>query len=231
MTYATRKAGLLAATVFGGILMFGASQAHANIISIGLQEVGFNGGAIDTVATDGSGSADANHVAFGTFLLNNVQGTGAPFVADPNFGTSSLDASGSTAGTLHVYITDQGVPGPIGSLASFFTSNTLTNGWTVTEATYIDSANGVFTTSGATVTLLDSESFSAIGSTQSSKTVSLPAGTYSETVEYTINANGVGSANSTVDIAPVPEPATYATFGVGLLALASMGFVAARRRS
>ncbi len=207
--------GLLGATMVVGMTVAAAPQAHAVLVSIGLQESGVNGGAI-TTETTGAGNASISGVSYGTFTLNNVSGTGAPFLVSPDFDTNSLNAVASSAGTLNVFITESGITSPVGGtqLLSSFTENSITSGWTVTESTWLDNANGTFTK----VTALGNGTFSVIGTNQVVTAASLGSD-YSITVEYSIVSNGAGSDNSTVDIQNVPEPMSVGLLGLGLLGL------------
>lgn len=191
-----------------------ASSAMANTISIGLQESGTNGGAI---TTEGSGSGNAAFSgSYGSFNINNVSGTGAPALAQGVFNTNSLNASTGAAGTLTVYVTDQGVtlaglPGTVGFLSSL-TENTLTPGWSVTESTYVDQGNGQY----ALTTPLSTATFTTGPLTDVlSATASLNS-PFSITAVYTIVANGAGSDNSTINVTAA-EPGSIALLGLVLL--------------
>jgi hypothetical protein len=101
---------------------------------------------------------------------------------------------------------------------SSFTSNSLPTGWSVREQTFIDTANGLYTTTpGGTVTQLGNVLFNAIGT---SVTAALaPSGAlYSVTHLYTIVATGAGSALSTITLA-TPIPGALPLFATGLLGL------------
>ena len=53
------------------------------------------------------------------------------------------------------------------------------------------------------------------------------AGPYSLTEVYTVTTNGAGSASSTINIAAVPEPSTWAMMILGFI---GVGFMAYRRK-
>src|SRR5690349_6650642 len=102
-----------------------ASTANSATITIGLQEAGFNGGAITPVAV-GVGSASINNFAYGTFTANNVDGTGRPILPLPDvLDTNSLNVSSASSGTLRVWVTSQNNTDVSNVFLSAFTSNRL----------------------------------------------------------------------------------------------------------
>ena len=204
-------AALLAATIAAS-----AGPAGAALISIGLQETGVNGSAVTTVKT-GAGSAGVVGYSYGTFGLNNIsaQGTTSPGTLFSN----AINTSTTAAGTLTIYLTEQGITAPITSakFLSSFTSNLIPAGWRVKETTYYSSSDALY--SG---TLLASHLFSSASAAVNFVDPALVgAGPYSLTEVYTIAAKaGGGTTNNTIDLTPVPEPSTLAVLGAGLLALA-----------
>ena len=95
----------------GGLLL-SAPAANALTVTIGLQEAGVNGGAITNEGTSGSVST-----SYGTFTTNIVGATGQPLPFDL-LSATSLNTSSSTAGTLNVWVTVQGLTSPV-SIGSF----------------------------------------------------------------------------------------------------------------
>ena len=203
-----------------------ASTANADTVTIGLQEAGTNLGAIDNV---GSGAGNVIFTGgYGTFNFNSVSGTGLPILTLPallDSNSLNVTSSNPSASTIKIYITESGITGPLSLpvFSSTYTSNTLSAGWTVVESTYVDPANGTFTTAD----LLSTTTFTATGTVTDSNLspANLGPGAYSVTDVYTVEAAaGSGNANDTIDTT-VPEPASLALLGTALV-----GFGVARRR-
>ena len=189
------------------------TMANAATITIGLQEAGVNGGAITPVAV-GVGSAQISNFAYGTFTSNTVDGTGRPILPLPDIlDSSSLNVSSTTAGTLRVYVTSQNNNDVSNVWLSAFTSNRLPTGWTVTEQTFLDPANGLFSTAIALGTAV----FNAMG-TSAAAALAASGANYSVTHLYTIVATGSGTANSTINLS-TPIPGALPLFATGLLGL------------
>jgi hypothetical protein len=128
-------------------------------------------------------------------------------------GTTSLDISSSAGGTLRVYVTSQNNTDVGNTWISSLTSNSLPGGWSVTEQTFIDPGNGLFTTT----TQLASNLFNTIG-TSVSAAIAASGNNYSVTHLYTIVATGAGTALSTINLA-TPIPGALPLFATGLLGL------------
>jgi hypothetical protein len=207
-----------------GVLMW-ASAANASTITIGLQQTGFNGGAITPVAV-GIGSASIQNLAYGTFNANSVSVTGNPILPLPDIlDSSSLNVLTISVGTLTVYVTSQNNHDTANAWLSSFTSNQVPTGWTVTEKTYLDPGNGLF----STAILLGSSVFNAQG--VSSNTALAFSGTnYSLTEVYTIESSGRGVANSTIDLSIAAVPGPIAGAGLPGLLAAGAAFIAWMRR-
>jgi PEP-CTERM motif len=201
------------------------SGAHADpSISIG---IGSSPTTVVSAAPGGlAGFTAANYL--GTGYSYNISATGSPLEDQPIFDTTSTQVKSlGTAGSAFVWITQQGLSAPLGinAFLSGFTSNTWTAGVvSVMENTYISTSNALF---GGT--LLASELFTApldsVSIVANTPSLSNP---FSETVEYIVNFGGAGTANDTIDVAAIPEPASLALLGVGL---AGLGVRYRRRRA
>jgi PEP-CTERM motif-containing protein len=235
----TRSRALAAAVL--AALGLGAQAADAGVLActgtdicIGLQEATVNSGHITLeAASPGFAFFDGN---YGTFKQSSPAiGVGVNgFVAGPGpaLDTNSVNVSSSTAGTLTIYVTERGLTSPSGInyFISSFTTNLLSQGWTVEESTYVDTADGLYNVSKTgldpTATLLGSHTFPAIGTSTSINASPSLSSPYSETAVFTIKATGKGQDNSTIDIA-VPEPESLALAG---MAMFGFGLALARRR-
>jgi len=195
-------------------LLVGASAAYADNVEIQLSESGY---ATFTSAA-GAGTQSFSGV-YGTFTINNISGTGSPYVPEPQLSSNSLNTTSTTGGTLTVKVTETGLTTLVPGFQSTLTSNTLPAGWTVVEQTWL--GTGAF---GESLELATT-TFTATGTTTITKATPLfPSDPYSETEVYIITSpGGTGQANDTIDLTAVPEPASIAVFGSALLGLAGLG--------
>jgi hypothetical protein len=215
------KYGVAAATFLSLGLAANASQAA---VYIGLS---LNGGAISTqVDADPSADSAAFFGSFGTFDLNLVTGSnpGAPTLLD----STTNNASTATAGILDVYITRDNISAPLNLIGykTSFTTNALPTGWTVRQRSYVNTVNTLYTGG----TLVGDVMFNTSNSTavQFAAPIAI-AGPYSVTTRYTIAASGAGSSLSTMTLAAVPEPGTWALMIMGFGGAGAM--LRSRRRS
>jgi len=194
-----------------------ASTANSATVTIGLQQSTVNGGAITVEAVGPAGFASIGALPYGTFTANTVDGTGRPILPAPSvLDSSSLNVSSAAAGTLRVWITSQGNTDVTNSWLSSFTSNLLPAGWSVTEQTFLDPANGLF----STAINLGTAVFNQIG-TSVAAAIAASGNNYSVTHLYTIVATGAGVANSTIDLS-TPIPGALPLFATGLLGLLAL---------
>jgi hypothetical protein len=227
-----------AAVALCACVLFLSAGAFAQPVCIAFQEAGVNGGALTLEGPTCASGIDQGYnstglVTYGTFSLSTT-GEAVPFpgLVEPDSQSSTLGGTASGAGTINIFVTvtnenlDLPPASPaINNLISKFTDNGTSSGWTVTESTYYDPNNGVFTK----VDPLSTVTFNSNGGAQATNLVAstIPLSTsWSETVEYTITSTGAGSFSDTADIAPTPEPTSLALLGSGLLGLAGV----ARRR-
>ena len=164
------------------------------------------------------------------FSVISATAVGIPNVSAPDLVGQSTTVA-SNAGftgthTLRLEFTQTDVPslsagGAFASLANTLTGNLLVNAASVqnfTVSNYADAANVAY----SRATLLATAAFTGAGGTGAPiiRNLSLPNTLFSETivVEATFTAGGA-AVNASSQIVAVPEPASLALFGAGLLGL------------
>lgn len=217
------KMRMAALALLSGVLGW-ASNAKADLISVGFSTTSAPPGA----AAASSSTGDLSYsTGVGPFLINQITAIGTPGVPEPILDTTSIDVSSGGSGTLYVWITEQNISSPAGAsnFLSGFTSNTW-NGLvtSVTETTYLSGNNVLFGGTRLATATFTAQSQS-LNEMVASPTLTSP---YSETVEYILAFGGEGSANDTINLSAVPEPASLALLGVGIL---GVGIFKGRRRA
>ena len=182
------------------------SQAHANLI----------------VSADGTREASkaANTSLTSSFMAGGFNVNDIDVVGVTDFASSgqlvdigALDVSTPGSGSLTIDVTETHLTAGTGTqFATDFTGQI--QGASVTRAIYLDTSD-----EGLTSTLLGSTT-SADASYLSS--VEKLTGEFSLTEAITITANEAGAKLSADDGVDVPEPASFALLGAGLLGLAAL---------
>jgi hypothetical protein len=223
------KKYLVAAVAIFGVAAVSNAAIAAPTLSFRVYQDDVLQGALS--ATSATGSLVVNG-ATSLFSVVTAFAVGIPVVDAPNLVAQSTTISalagyGTGTHALRVEVTQTDVPslsagGVFASLANTLTANILVNGLGVTSVkinNYADALNRAFNRA----TLLASRVFTTPGSNASPviiKSLSLPNTLFSETIVINAIFNAAGAAvNASSQIVAVPEPASLALFGAGLLGL------------
>lgn len=223
------KKYLIAAVALFGVAVVANAAVAAPTLSFRVYQDNVLQGALSSTSTAGNLAISGS-----TSLFSIVTGfaVGIPVVQAPNFvmqstAISSLASYGTGTHSLRIEATQTDVPslsagGVFASLSNTLTANLLVNGFGVTSVSvnnYADALNRAF----SRATTLASRIFTAPGSNASpvfTRSLSLPNTLFSETIVINAIFNAAGAAvNASSQIVAVPEPASLALFGAGLLGL------------
>jgi hypothetical protein len=218
-----RILSIAAGAIFASLLS--ASPAGAATIDIGVSQTdsGFT-----TIASGSAGIAVASGQTLGTFSNINVSAIGSPVLPSPTLLDSNTINVAGSGGTLWIAVTETGLTSPLSVFNSAFTTNEISPGWSLTEATYLNPNDGLY---GQTIPL-GSASFNSIGT--SSKNAIAGSGTdFSITELYEITAVGAGVSNDTIDLSgrATPLPPSLLLFGGGLGLLGFAGWLKRRKET
>jgi len=236
---------LLAATAVAGVMALAAPQAHATFL-IQTSADGSSWNNYYSNATDGTTYLSPGGLTVNGLSITQVNVTsnspGSVTASYEDSSAFSVKNTTSAAITAYLLVTSQNFTTPSG-IGPFELDNsiagTITNagiGSSVQDRSAVSQLNlsgaPILGSSNITSWAVAPLSGHAPYLADTNIVFSPLASPYSmaQEIEITLGAGAQIAITADSQLYAVPEPATYATFAVGLLALAGMGFTAARRR-
>ncbi len=211
-------------------LAVGLSPAFATTVSLSIQETGTVG---SLTASSSTGFVSIANAGYGDFQINDVSGTGSPVFNTPNLNLQTLNVSSLTLAaskTLTIELTETGLTGIPNPALYFNAFSGILNGVSSEKlTTYTDPSNTAFGTTDQVATA----TFTTKGGNSFNVSASAPTGhPFSETeiivATFGPTSGKADSLDSSIFMGTaIPEPASLALIGVGLLGLA----VARKRRA